>query len=260
VLCNSLGADLHMWDPLVPALAARYRVLRHDARGHGASPATPGPYTVELLAQDVAQLVGAAGLVRPHVVGLSLGGMVALRLAADAPGLVASLSLCNTAARMPRPEAYQERIRRVRVDGLPAVVDAALALWFTPRFRDAHPEVVERARAMILGTSAEGYVAACAAVRDADLRGVLSGIGVPTLVVVGTADTATPPTAATFLAETIPGARYLELPVAHLSAMEAGSALAWELLTFLEQLEGGAAEPSGSGPGSFTGGVTDGRA
>ncbi len=237
VLCNSLGADLSMWDPLVPALASRHRVLRHDARGHGGSPPTPGPYSVELLAADVAALIATAGLSRPHLIGLSLGGMVALRLAAEAPGLVSSLTLCNTAARMPRPEAYDERIGRVRTGGLAPLVDGILELWFTPRFRAAHPDAVERARRMILGTSAEGYAGACAAVRDADLRPVLSGVAVPTLVVAGTEDAATPPSAATLLAEAIPGARLLELPVAHLSALEAGAALAWEVLGFLEGLD-----------------------
>jgi 3-oxoadipate enol-lactonase len=249
-----------MWDRLVPALAARHRVLRHDARGHGRTPATPGPYTVELLAQDVAALVEAVGLARPHVCGLSLGGMVALRLAADVPGRIASLVLCNTAARMPRPEAYDARIAQVRAGGLPAVVDDVLEAWFTPQFRASHPEEVERARAMILSTPAEGYAAACAAVRDADLRGVLGGLSVPALVVAGSADAATPPEAAALLAQGIPGARYLELPVAHLSALEAGPALAWNVVTFVEGVGPGAARSaggggsSGAGAGSFTGG------
>ena len=238
VLCNSLGADLHMWDPLLPSLGERHRVLRLDARGHGLSPSTRGPYSVELLAQDVAALIPSLGLVRPHLCGLSLGGMVGIWLAAKAPGLVSSLSLCNTAARMPRPKAYDERIERVRAGGVAAVLEAVLAVWFTPHFRAAHPEAVDRARAMILGTSGEGYLAACAAVRDADLREALGRIGVPTLVVAGSEDSATPPECATVLAQGIRGARSVELPVAHLSALEAGPRLAQELLSFFEGTKG----------------------
>jgi 3-oxoadipate enol-lactonase len=248
VLCNSLGADLRMWDPVVPALAARHRVLRHDARGHGRTPATPGPYTVELLGRDVAALVEGLGLSRPHLCGLSLGGMAALWLAAHAPGAVASLVLCNTAARMARPEGYGERIDRVREGGVEAVVETVLGAWFTPAFRAARPAELARAREMILGTSRQGYAAACAAVRDADLRGALPRVTAPTLVVVGTQDAATPPAAGRALAAGIAGARCLELPTAHLSALEAGPALAGAILSFL-------AGAPGAGAGSFTGGV-----
>jgi 3-oxoadipate enol-lactonase len=233
VLCNSLGADLHMWDPLVPVLAERHRLLRHDARGHGGSPATPGPYSVELLARDVRALVEALGLGRPHLCGLSLGGMVALWLAADAPGTVASLVLCSTAARMGRPAVYQQRIAQVRAGGVAAVVEAVLSTWFTPGFRAGHPAELARARDMILSTSVEGYAAASAAVRDADLRAALPRVTAPTLVVSGSADVATPPADGRILAAGIAGARYHELPVAHLSALEAGPALAGRIASFL---------------------------
>lgn len=233
VLCNSLGADLRMWDPLVPALAARFRVVRHDARGHGGSQATPGPYSVELLAQDVLGLLQALELHRPHLCGLSLGGMVGLWLAAHAQGSIASLVLCNTAARMARPEAYQERIERVRSGGLAAVVDAVLAVWFTPRFRADRPDEVAQAREMILSVSPEGYAAACAAVRDHDAREWLARVAVPALVVAGSDDPVTPPADGRLLARGIPGARYVELPAAHLSALEAGPALAERIVSFL---------------------------
>jgi 3-oxoadipate enol-lactonase len=233
VLCNSLGADLRMWDRAVPVLAERHRLLRHDARGHGGSGATPGPYSVELLARDVLALAGALELERPHLCGLSLGGMVGLWLAADAPGSIASLVLCNTAARMARPEVYDDRIARVTEGGVESVVEAVLAVWFTPDFRAGRPGEVARAREMILSTSPEGYAAACAAVRDADLRGALPRVTAPTLVVAGTSDTATPPSQGRALAEGISGARYHELPVAHLSALEAGPALARRIVSFL---------------------------
>ncbi len=236
VLCNSLGSDLRMWDRVVPALAGSWRVIRHDARGHGGSPATLGPYSVELLARDALGLLEALGIRSPHLCGLSLGGMVGMWLAANVPGSLASLVLCNTTARMAHPEGYQQRIAQVRAGGVAAVADAALAIWFTPRFRVEQPEELARAREMILGTSAEGYAAACAAVRDHDARAWLPQVTAPTLVVAGREDAVTPPADGRFLAQAIPGARYFELPVAHLSALEAGPALGAEIASFLAGL------------------------
>jgi 3-oxoadipate enol-lactonase len=236
VLCNSLGSDLRMWDAVAPLLSERYRVLRHDARGHGGSEATPGPYSVELLSRDVLGLMEALDLRRVHLCGLSLGGMVAMWLAAHAPTAVASLVLCNTAARMARPEAYEERAERVRTGGLPAVVDGVLSVWFTARFRAERREEVARAREMLLSTSTEGYAAACAAVRDHDARGWLGRIAAPTLVVAGSEDPATAPADGRALAGAIPGARYAELPVAHLSAIEAGSELGERIAAFLGEV------------------------
>jgi 3-oxoadipate enol-lactonase len=232
VLCNSLGADLHMWDRVMPALS-RFRVLRHDARGHGGTPATAGPYSVELLAGDVQALIAQLGLGRPHLCGLSLGGMLAMRLAAGAPDGIASLVLCNTSARMARPEVYAERIERVRSGGLAPLVDGILSVWLTARFRAERPEVVEEARTMILSCSPEGYAAACAAVRDHDARAWLDRIGARTLVVWGAEDPATTPADGRFLAEHIRGAQTLELPSAHLSALEAGPALGERIASFL---------------------------
>lgn len=232
VLLGSLGSDLRMWDRVMPALGG-FRVLRLDARGHGGSPATPGPYSVELLASDALGVLEALGLRRLHVCGLSLGGMVAMWLAAHAPASVASLVLCNTAARMGRPEAYQERMAQVGAGGLASVVEGVLAVWLTARFRAERPEVVALAREMILSCSPEGYAAACAAVRDHDARAWLGRITAPTLVVAGSEDPATTPADGCFLAGAILGARYLELPVAHLSALEAGPALGQQMAGFL---------------------------
>ena len=238
VLLNSLGADLRMWEALVPTLGAGYRILRHDGRGHGSSPATPGPYTVELLGRDLLELLQVTGISRPHLCGLSLGGMVGIWLAAHQPGLMSSLVLCNTAARMGRPEAYDERIARVRAGGMAAVVEAVLGAWFTPAFREGRPAEVGRAREMILGTSPEGYAAACAAVRDFDGRRALLRVKVPTLVVAGSEDRATPPEEGRALAAGIAGARYRELRAAHLSALEAGPELGRSVKEFLAGEEG----------------------
>jgi 3-oxoadipate enol-lactonase len=232
-LCNSLGTDLRMWDSVVSALAGRFRVLRHDTRGHGGSAPAQGPYSVELLAGDALAVMDLLDLRRVHLCGLSLGGMVGMWLAARAPERIASLVLCNTSARMAHPEIYEKRIAQVRAGGLGAVVEGALTIWFTPQFRAGHPAEVARAREMILSVSPEGYAGACAAVRDHDARAWLSRVAAPTLVVAGREDAATTPADGRFLAEAIPGARYAELAAAHLSALEAGAALASEIASFL---------------------------
>lgn len=235
VLSSSLGTDLGLWDGQVPALASRYRVLRYDMRGHGASQAPPGPYSVAALARDVLGLLDALGVVRALFCGISLGGMVGQWLGMNAPERVAALVLANTSARLGPPEAWDARIAAVRAGGMESVAGAVLARWFTPGFRDRRPDEVDRVRRMLLATPPEGYAAACAAVRDMDHRASVGRIGAPTLVVSGAADPSTPPAEGRFLAERIPGARHVELDAAHLSNVEAPQAFLDAVLPFLEE-------------------------
>ncbi|MEO5765457.1 MAG: 3-oxoadipate enol-lactonase [Casimicrobiaceae bacterium] len=233
LLSNSLGTDLRMWDPQMPALAARYRVLRYDSRGHGQSAVTHGPYDVALLARDALGLLDALRIERVMFCGLSLGGMVGQWLGANAPQRIARLALCNTAAHMGAPDAYDARIEAVGKGGMAAVVDAVISRWYTPAFIAGAPAAIAKTREMLLATPAAGYIAACAAVRDMDQRASAGRIGAPTLVITGTHDLATPPTAGRFLSETIAGARYVELSAAHLSNIEAEAQFTRALAEFL---------------------------
>ena len=233
MLSNSLGTTLAMWEPQVTALAAKYRVLRFDSRGHGQSAVTPGPYTIGQLGRDAVGLLDALGIDRVHFCGLSMGGMVGQWLGAFAPQRLDTLVLCNTSARIGTPETWNARIDAVRNGGMAAIVDTVLARWYTPEFLTQADDAVTRTRAMLLGTSADGYVASCAAVRDMDQREDVSRIAVPTLVIAGTFDFVTPPEDGRFLAQKIPGARYAELPAAHLSNIEAPPAFTRALTEFL---------------------------
>jgi 3-oxoadipate enol-lactonase len=235
VLSHSLGTTLALWDPQVPVLAERFRVVRHDSRGHGGSAVTPGPYTIERLGRDVIALLDGLGMERAHFCGLSMGGMVAMWLGAEAPERVEKLVLCNTAARIGSPEFWNTRIEDIRKSGIEPVAAAVLARWFTPAFQQRLPDVVGRMRRMLVATPAEGYVGCCAAIRDADLREALSRIQARTLVIAGTHDAATPPADGRYLAERIPGARYLELGSAHLSNIEAAERFTTELGGFLSE-------------------------
>jgi 3-oxoadipate enol-lactonase len=233
VLSNSLGTDLSMWDAQMPALTARFRVLRYDTRGHGASAVTPGPYTIGELGRDVLRLLDALKIRRAHVCGLSMGGMTGMWLGVHASDRIGRMVLANTAPKIGTPEMWNQRIDNVRKGGMEAVVDTVLERWFTAGFRARAPEAVARMRAMLTATPAEGYSACCAAVRDMDQRDAIAGIRHPTLVIAGTHDAVTPPAEGRATAERIRGARYVELDAAHISNIEAADHFTAELVGFL---------------------------
>ncbi|WP_433717848.1 3-oxoadipate enol-lactonase [Actinoplanes sp. CA-051413] len=221
LMINSLGADLSMWEPQLPELSARFRVIRYDARGHGRSPVPPGRYGLADLGRDALALLDRLGVARAQVVGLSLGGMTAMWLAAHAPERVDRLVLFCTSARLGPPAAWAERAATVRAGGTTAVADAVVARWVTPGYAAAHPDEVRRLRDMVAATPAIGYAGACAAIEDMDLRPDLPGVTAPTLVVAGADDPATPPAHGAAIAAAIPGAR-LEVvaDAAHLASFE----------------------------------------
>ncbi len=233
LLANSIGTSLHIWDRPAAALAERFRVLRYDMRGHGLTDATPAPYSIDRLAGDALALLDALEIGRAHVCGLSIGGMVAQRLAAGAPGRVASLVLCGTASRIGPPALWDERIAAIRAGGLAAIADGVLARWFTPAFRAGQPVRLSGYANMLVRTPAEGYIGCAMAIRDADLGADAGRIACPTLVLAGDQDQATPPEWGRALADAIPGARFALLPgAAHIPPVEQPDALAALLLDF----------------------------
>jgi 3-oxoadipate enol-lactonase len=221
VLSNSLGATRGMWDPQVPALAERYRVVTYDTRGHGDSPAPPGPYTLDDLVDDLVALLDEVGAERAHVAGLSLGGMTAMRLAVREPQRVDRLALLCTSAR-PDPTPYLERARAVREGGIAPLAPVVASRWVTPAFAAEQPELVARLEAMIAGTDDEGYAACCEVVAAVDLVADLGRITAPTLVISGWEDPALPPEHQKLIADSIPGAELVTVsPGAHLANLEA---------------------------------------
>lgn len=233
VLSNSLGTDVSMWQAQLPAFNRPFRVLRYDTRGHGGSTPTAGPYTIEQLGGDVLGMLDALGLERVSFCGLSMGGMIGMWLAAHAPERVERLALCNTAARIGPAERWNARIDMVEQGGLEAIATAVLGGWFTPAFAARAPREMQRMRDMLVATLAAGYIACCAAVRDADLRATLPQIRAPTLVISGSHDVATPPADGRLLSEHIAEARYVELPAAHLSNIEAAEDFNAAVMTFM---------------------------
>jgi 3-oxoadipate enol-lactonase len=233
VLSHSIGSHLSMWEPQVAPLEERFRVLRYDTRGHGRTTVTAGPCTLDQLAGDVLALLDALGQERAHFCGLSMGGLIGMRLARRAAPRIAKLALCNTAARIGTTDAWNARIDAVRRQGMAGVATQVVERWFSPEFRARNPETAAAGLRMLQTTPAEGYMAACAALRDADERAGLPSITSPTLVIAGSRDPATSAAEGRHLAEAIPGARYAELDAAHLSNLEAPEGFTAELLRFL---------------------------
>jgi 3-oxoadipate enol-lactonase len=221
LLLHSAGSDLRMWDPHVLALGEGFRLVRVDARGHGGSDAPPPPYTVNRLGADVVALMDALEIPRAHIVGASLGGLVALRIAADHPGRVDRAVFSGTAARIGTPEAWQERADAVRAGGTEAVTEIVMSRFFSPAFRRDHPDVVGWFADVLRAQSPHGYEATCLALRDADLRDAVGAIQAPSLILVGDQDASTPVSDATWLHHAIGGSRLLTLEGAgHLCSVE----------------------------------------
>ncbi|WP_042351346.1 3-oxoadipate enol-lactonase [Bacillus massiliigorillae] len=233
VLSHSLGTDLSMWDLQMPEFTKHFRVLRYDMRGHGASEAAPGPYTIEQLALDVVGLLDGLEIERAHFCGISIGGMIGIWLAGHVPERLMKVALCNTAAYKGSPEAYDSRIATVLDGGMDAVVGGSLKTCFSASFHDKAPNELEKLRSMVLATSPEGYAACCAAIRDMDQREILCRISVPSLVIAGSEDVSMPPSGVQILAEQIPGSSYLELVAAHLSNIEAAEPFTAEIVKFM---------------------------
>lgn len=233
VLSNSLGTDLAMWDPQVDALRPHFCIVRYDTRGHGQSSATPGPYTIEQLGRDVVALLDHVEAGQAAFCGLSLGGVIGQWLGAHAPSRIAKLVLCNTAPRIGTPDIWNQRIATVEAKGMGAISDALIGRWFTPAFVAREPATAARMKAMLERQPAQGYVAACAAVRDADLREDIATIAAPVLIVAGKHDPVTTPADAAFMASKIRKAKVAELPASHLSNIEDPEGFTAALLEFL---------------------------
>jgi len=235
VLSNSLGTSLEMWDPQAPVLREHFRLLRYDTRGHGRSPAPPGPYALGDLGRDVISLLDKLGIGRASFCGLSVGGMTGMWLASEASERVDRLVLVCTSALLGPRSVWDERIEAATRRGMGALVDAVIERWFTPAFRQQNPEKVERMARTLRETDPGGYAGCCAAIRDMDLRDRLPSIGAPTLVVSAAEDPATPPEHGELIRSTIPGARFEVVPRAsHIANVERPERITDLILTHLE--------------------------
>jgi 3-oxoadipate enol-lactonase len=236
VLSHALGATSAIWDAQEPALAERFRVLRYDLRGHGRSPVPDAPTTLAELGGDVTELLDGLGVERASLVGVSLGGMISLWLAAFRPERVERLVVACTSAQLGTPESWRERADLVRAEGTGAVADAVVGRWFTAAFAAAEPARVRAYRDGIAATPAAGYAGLCHAIETMDLRADLGRVEAPTLVVAGAEDPSTPPDHGRAIADRIRGASLLVLGrAAHLANVEQPDAFNRALLAHLQE-------------------------
>jgi 3-oxoadipate enol-lactonase len=233
ILSNSLGTSLDMWAPQIKRFSGPFQLLRYDTRGHGKSAVTAGPYSIAQLAQDVIALMDHLHIASAHFCGLSMGGLTGMWFGIHHPQRLNKLVLCNTAAYIGPPENWTARAKAVEETGMAPLAQAIVARWLTPAYAQQHPACAADLEAMLSTTPAAGYAAACAAIRDADLRQSVRLIGAPTLIVSGSADLPTPPADGQFLQQSIAGAEYVELPAAHLSNQEQADAFSDAVLDFL---------------------------
>lgn len=202
---NSLSTDHRMWDSQLTALVDKYHVIRWNKRGHGGSEATPPPYDLPLLAEDVRCLLEALGVARVHYVGLSTGGAIGQLFAATHPECVRSLVLCDTSSYVPA-DVWDSRMAVARQEGMEGVARASIERWFTPTFRQARPDVIAEFRGMIVSTALDGYLGCASALKQRMLGPLLGKISAPTLIVVGAEDPSTPVAHSEILQRGIEGA------------------------------------------------------
>tara|TARA_R110002095_G_scaffold76607_2_gene65515 strand:- start:4562 stop:5353 length:792 start_codon:yes stop_codon:yes gene_type:complete len=222
-LSHSLCCDLSAWDELAEDLKADYRVLRYSLRGHGNSGATLGPYDFKLLADDMAAIQDAYGITKSHVIGLSIGGMIAQEYALSFPDRILSLVISSSLCALPDGAAalWPERIRMVSEQGIEATVDGSMDRWFVPGSLEGRSALDARVRQMIRETSVDGYVGCSHAIAGIDLKDRVTAISVPTLVIVGREDMGTPLSSSELIHRQIEGSKLVVVDnAAHQLAMD----------------------------------------
>ena len=235
VFSNSLGTDLRIWDDVVKNLASEFSTVTYDKRGHGLSDLGETPYTIEAHVADLAALLDHLGATQPVICGLSVGGLIAQGLYAKRPDQVRAMILCDTGSKIGNEIVWNDRIRAIEQGGIESIADAIVSRWFTSGFRKS--PAFDGSRNMLVRQSTAGYIATCAAIRDADFREIARTISVPTLCLVGDGDETTPPHFVAALAQSIPGARYAVIRgAAHIPCLEQPEALSVLIRDFIHAL------------------------
>jgi 3-oxoadipate enol-lactonase len=232
VLIHSLALDRSVWHGVVNELKQEFEVLTLDCRGHGTSPKTPGPYTTQLFARDVVELLDHLGWRDVTVAGCSMGGNVAQAFAAEYPQRTTALGLIDTTAwyGTDAPAKFKERAETARAKGMRGMIDFQLTRWFSDGFRASHPAVMQRTFDTFVATDLDCYAASCDMLGAADTRAALASFEMPVTIVVGEEDYATPVAMSQQLHDAIPQSTLTIIPGArHLTPIEFPDRIAAEL-------------------------------
>jgi 3-oxoadipate enol-lactonase len=237
VFINSLGTDLRIWDKLTPYFVEHFPIIRYDKRGHGLSDCPPGPYTIGDHSNDLVGLLRQLTTNKAILIGISVGGLIALDYAVNYPEKVMALVLCDTGAKIGAADSWNQRIEAVTKHGIEHVAETILARWFVPEFSSQYPQDYQEYYDMLTHMPAVGYAATCEALRDADFRDKLDTIDVKSLVLCGSEDTATPPELGQQLAASLKNAHFeLIQSAAHLPCIEQPEAMAKKMLYFFQEV------------------------
>jgi 3-oxoadipate enol-lactonase len=232
ILSHSLACTVRMWDPQIAAFKDRYRILAYDMRGHGQSAAPAGPYTLEMLADDVLALMRELKIDRARYVGLSIGGMIGQHLALKEPKRFEKMVLADT-GHTQTPETlkqWEERIRIAQTQGMKPLVAGTMERWFTPAFRDMSP--AKKIAELIAGTPVAGYIGCGQAIMKLNTTARLKEIKLPVLAITGEADASA--AATRYIGENIPGAKFVSIPnAAHIANVEQAERFNQALREFL---------------------------
>ena len=229
---HSLACSVRMWDGQIAAFKDRWRILVYDTRGHGASEAPTGPYSLDMLAEDLRQLLEELKIKKTHYVGLSMGGMIGQVLTLIDPGLFDRVVLADTGhAQTPETrKQWQERIQTAETKGVQPLVQPTIERWFTAAFRDQ--PVVKKIAKLIGDTPVPGYVGCCHAIANLNTTARLKEIKRPVLAIAGEQDSAAAGTR--YIGENVPGAKLVMLPnAAHIANIEQEEAFNRALREFL---------------------------
>jgi len=233
IFSNSMGTDHTMWKPQADALVGRFRVVRHDMRGHGRSTCGASETSLETLGRDVLAILDALHIDQAVFCGLSIGGLIGQWLAVNAPERFSKVIVANTAQKIGTAESWTARIDGVMRDGMGPLVEASLGRWFAETFRRDAGASLDDLRAVLQGLDPRGYALGCSALRDADLREAVKTIRIPVLVIAGSDDPSTTAAEGKALADAIPGAACVVLQAAHLSNREQPGRFTAALLDFV---------------------------
>ena len=219
VFSHSLACSVRMWDPQVEAFKSNYCILNYDMRGHGQSAAPAGPYTLDMLADDVLGLMKVCGVERAKFVGLSIGGMIGQTLALKSPGMFEKMVLADTGHNQPAEaiKSWEDRIRIATTQGMKALVPSTMERWFTASFRNT--PAAKKIADVIAATPVNGYVGCGQAIMKLNTTARLKDIKMPVLAITGEADPSAGGTK--YIGEHVPGAKFVSIPqAAHIANIE----------------------------------------